>query len=401
MPGTVILVTNGPGELQTWVRPVLHELRRSSPALHSVISLIPCQFASGSETRLAQGFGADAVTSPAEAVRFLAGGATPAAFNGERGVVVSMGGNTRLAVRLARRLGFPVFRYSFIPFWHPALRKLFVHDAAALRKARLLGAPAARLENIGNLVADAMQLTQRPAQAGGPHLLVIPGSRDRFATAVLPLLLDVIDRVHRQLPGARFSWPVSSLLSEEALEQAISATGRDSIGGIAGVRDGNTVHTPSGAELRMIPQGERYAAMLGSDLAITIPGTNTLELGIAGLPAVVLLPLNKPEVIPLEGPGHWLSLLPLIGVPLKRQAVKLFVERMSYPVSLPNQFSGEQLMTELRGVLDAEKVSSVVLERLADPAGLARTRERLLETMPGPGAAARLVAQLLQSLEEQ
>jgi lipid-A-disaccharide synthase len=401
MNGTVILVTNGPGELQTWVRPVLHELQQTAPQLRTVISLIPCQFASGGETRLAATFGASAVTSPDEAVRFLAGGSRPAAFAGERGVVVSMGGNTRMAVRLGRRLGFPVFRYSFIPFWHPGLKKLFVHDDSAVRKARLLNAPAARVQNIGNLVADAMRLAAPLPAAGSPQLLIMAGSRDRYTRAVLPLMLEVIDNVYRVWPQARFRWPVSRLLSSEAVAEAISASGKESIGGIKGIREGDTVTTPSGARVELISENERYGAMLGSDLALTIPGTNTLELGIAGVPAVVMLPLNKPEIIPLEGPGHWLSLLPFIGIPLKRQAVRLFVERMAYPVSLPNQFSGEDLMTEVRGILSAAQVTDAVLEQLADAEKLGRTRARLLETMPKPGAAASLVAELLRSLGEQ
>jgi lipid-A-disaccharide synthase len=398
---TVILVTNGPGELQTWVRPVLHELRQRSPDLRTVISLIPCQFASGGETRLARTFGADAVTAPEEAVRYLAGGARPEAFAGERGVVVSMGGNTRMAVRLGRRLGFPVFRYSFIPYWHPGLQKLFVHDDTALRKARLLKAPAARVQNIGNLVADAVQLAEPLHADGKPQLLVMAGSRERYTRAVLPLMLEVVDTVQRVHPEAQFRWPVSRLLGSEAVAQAISATGNESIGGVAGVREGDQIVTPGGARIDLISEAERYGAMLGSDLALTIPGTNTLEMGIAGLPAIVILPLNKPEIIPLEGPGHWLSLIPLIGIPLKRQAVRLFVERMSYPVSLPNQFSGENLMTEVRGILSAEQISEIVLRELADTDRLRRTRARLLETMPKPGAATRLVSELLQSLRVQ
>jgi lipid-A-disaccharide synthase len=399
--GTVILVTNGPGELQTWVRPVLHELQRVQPDLRSVISLIPCQFASGGETQLAATFGASAVTSPQDTVRFLAGGATPAALHGERGVVVSMGGNTAMAVRLGRKLGFPTYRYSFIPYWHRGLKKLFVHSDAARQKARLLNAPAARVENIGNLVADAMQLARPAAADGKPQILIMAGSRERYTRAVLPLLLEVVDNVFRQHPGARFSWPVSRLLGEDAVAQAIAATGDEMIGGIAGECRGNMIHLPSGARIEMIGEDERYAAMLASDLALTIPGTNTLELGIAGVPAVVILPLNKPEIIPLEGPGHWLSLIPFIGTPLKRHAVRLFVQRMNYPVSLPNLFSGETLMTEIRGILSAGQVTGAVLAELADSAKLASTRARLLETMPKPGAARKLVQELLLALGEQ
>ncbi len=396
MSGTIILVSNGPGELQAWVRPVLRELREVAPDRKVVISLIPCQFASGNETRLAETFGADHVTSPAEAVRFLAGDRTPAAFRGDSGAVVSLGGNTRMAVRMGRRLGFPTYRYSFIPFWHHGLRKLFVHDDRARRKARLLGAPDNRLATIGNIVADAVAQAE-PAEAyGDPQLLLVPGSRDRYVRAILPLMLAVAEQVAAAWPGAAFSWPVSRLLSDDAIADAIAGTGSERIGGFGGERVGDEVVTPSGVRVRMIDEAERYPVMKSADLALAIPGTNTLEMGIAGLPAVVVLPLNRPEIIPLEGPGHWLSLLPVIGTPLKRHAVRLFAERMNYPVALPNQFSGEQLMTELKGIVTVDQVAQLVLADLADTQLLEHRRRRLLETMPQPGAARRLVSEILQ-----
>ncbi|HZJ10536.1 MAG TPA: hypothetical protein VFD39_12630, partial [Trueperaceae bacterium] len=76
---------------------------------------------------------------------------------------------------------------------------------------------------------------------------------------------------------------------------------------------------------------------------------------------------------------------------LKRYAVKLFVEGLSVPVSLPNRLTGEDLMHEIKGKIDPAAVAAKVLELLADEAGLERTRERLKATMPGPGAAAELV----------
>ena len=398
MAEKVILVSNGPGELQTWVRPVLTELQRQAPEVETVISLIPCQFASGNETRIAATFGADHVTSPAEAMRVLAGTSRDGPLSGTAGAVIGLGGNTRLAVGLARKLEAPVYRYSFVPYWHRALRKLYVHDQSALRKARLLGAPAARLEVIGNLVADALAGTEAAAVSGGPNLVLLAGSRERYTKAVLPLMVAALDLVAAEHPGLQVTWPVSRLLSDEAVAEAIAATGPEVVGGYGSVREGDELVTAAGLRIRLVPDTDRYAWMKAADLALTIPGTNTLELGIAGTPAVVILPLNKPEIIALEGPGHWLSLIPVIGTPLKRRAVRAFVERLNYPVSLPNQFSGENLMTEVKGMLTPESVAREVLAALADRQELERRSARLLETMPAPGAADRLVSQVLAGM---
>ena len=146
---------------------------------------------------------------------------------------------------------------------------------------------------------------------------------------------------------------------------------------------------------RLRPNARRRSVRESADLAVTIPGTNTLELGIAGVPSVVLLPLNKPEVIPLEGPGHWLSLLPVVGPALKRRAVLLAAPHL--PVSLPNNLSGEKLMVELKGVLTLDGVLHETLALLEDKTDLTRRRERLLATMPRPGAARKLVSRVLES----
>ncbi len=398
MKRTVVLVSNGPGELQTWVRPVLQEIRSRDPEITTVISLIPCQFAGGNETRLARTFGADHVTSPQDAVAFLAGTARPEGLSGERGAVISMGGNTRMAVSMARKLGFSAYRYSFIPFWHPGLARLYVHDDRAYRKARALGAPADRLEKIGNLVADALAETGPVVAEGSPHIMLLPGSRDRFASAVFPFMQSVADAVAAVHPGAAFTWPVSRLLSEDAVTAAALGTGKEVIGGAGGRMEDGHVITAGGTRIRMAAEEERYGLMKSATMALTIPGTNTLELGIARVPSLVMLPLNRPEIIPLEGPGHWLSLLPVVGIPLKRRAVKLFVERLNYPVSLPNQLSGEKLMTEIRGDLTVEQVSAALLQDLSDPAALELRRERMAATMPGRGAAARLVDGILEAL---
>ena len=389
----IVLVSNGPGELYTWVRPVLSELRRQAPGRRVTVSLIPCQFASGQETRIAGTFGADRVTSPKDFVQLMAG--RRSGFPARAGAVLGLGGSAPLTLQLAQRLHAPAYRYSFAPYWHPKLAALFVDSGRTAQRARLLGAAGARLEVVGNLVADAVELAEPAETDGRPHILMLGGSRDAFAVHVIPFLLALADALHTHLPNARFVWPVSRLLSPEAVAQGIAGVHKDTLGGIAGMRDGDTVIAPGGARLELVPEETRYAQMRAADLAVTIPGTNTLELGIAGVPSVVLLPLNRPEVIPLEGPGHWLSLLPIVGPTLKRRAVLLAAPHL--PVSLPNNLSGEKLMVELKGVLTLDGVLRETLALLEDKADLTRRRERLLATMPRPGAARKLVSRVLES----
>lgn len=388
----VVLTSNGPGELYTWVRPVVDAWRRAEPDADVRVVLVPCQFAAGGEPEIARTFDVAGVASVAQ---FVAAGATGRAPKGVEGgpgaVVVSLGGAGAHATALARRLDVPAFKYAFVPARVRGFERLFVHDDATRRKTRLLGVAPERVEVIGNLVADAVQAGGEVGTPGAPHVLLMAGSRDAFAVHLIPFVLAVADRLAERYPQARFVWPVPRMLRPETLQAGFDGVHRTTFGGTRARRDGDRAVTEAGTVVELVDEGARYAHMRAADVALTIPGTNTLELGIAGVPSVVVLPLNRPEVIPLEGPGHWLSLLPLVGVPLKRRAVRLFVERLRYPVSLPNQFSGESLMVEVKGVIDPDGVAAHVATLIDDPEDRAHRRARLLATMPRPGAADRLV----------
>ena len=394
----IVLVSNGPGELYTWAKPVLDELRRRDRGLRVVASLIPCQFAAGNETEIAGSFAVDAVTSPAQTVRAIAGGGTDA-YRGGRGAVISLGGNTSYAVRLGERLGYPVYRYGFEPQWHPRLERLFLASDAAAERSRRRGAPEERVDVVGNLVADAVQSIAPIDDPGDPHVLVVPGSRDIFARPLIPFVIAIVDGLARSWPDARFVWPVSRLLQPETIAAGIRGVDASVLEGVAGTREGDVVRTPTGATIEMVPEAARHAHMRAADLAITIPGTNTLELGIVGVPSIVMLPMNKPELIPLEGIGHWLGVIPGIGRYLKRYAVRLFVEGLDHPISLPNRFAGERIFEEITGSLTAAQVADAADRLLSRPELLQRQRERLAATMPGPGAAARLVDRVLADVE--
>lgn len=398
MPVEAVLVSNGPGELYTWAYPVYKTIRELQPDWKISISLIPCQYASGKEAEIAATFGADGVSTPQEFLTYTTTGKRPAALGDETGFVISLGGNQNMALQLGRRLGYPTYSYKFVPAWNKDLKRLFVHDEIALKKARRLGVPEDRLELIGNLVADAVDYVAPAVVSGSPQILLMAGTRDGFSIFLIPFIIAVADYLHAYFPNASFVWPVSRLLSEQTIREGIAGKERAILEGMGGSREGQTILTPSGAKIVMIEEHERHAHMRSADLAITIPGTNTLELGIAGLPSIVILPMNKPEAIPLDGLGHWLGLIPLVGKYIKRHAVKLFVEGLDVPVSLPNRTAGEDLMLELKGKITAQQVASEARQLLEKPELLVAKRERLLVTMPKAGAAKRLIESILNDL---
>lgn len=396
-----VLISNGPGELTTWLKPVLEQLRQVAPQIRITIVLVPCQFASGNEAELARSYGAEAVISVADYLRFATTGRLPRALaKDSQGFVLSLGGDLGMALRLAQALAYPCYRYAFVPWWHVRLKRLFLSDAKTYRQARRLGAPREKLERVGNLVADVLEDVQPAAMAGTPQLMLMFGSRDSFAIYVIPLFLALVDALHQHYPDINFVAPRSRLLSDAALQAGVANHhGKDFFSeSVAGVLQGASIRTPRGATIHLVDEAERHTYMKVVDMALTIPGTNTLELGMAGVPALVVLPLNKPEVIPLEGIGHWLGLIPFIGTWLKRRAVLLAAPH--FPVSLPNHLSGHDLMLEYKGHITLQGLLARARRLLDEPSELAQRKQGLLEHMPKAGAAEKLVASILADFSE-
>jgi Lipid-A-disaccharide synthetase len=397
----IVLLTNGPGELYTWAGPMLRALRATRADLRIVLGLLPCPFASGQELRIAKELGFDAVSTVTENLAFIAGGPKPAAFESSskhaKGLVLGLGGDVAFPGRIASRLGYPAWRYSFEPYWKDSLERLLVHDARTLEKAQRSG-PRDKIENIGNLVADALEAERAPIKSDGLDVLVIAGSRRFEVEHMLPLFAAVAERISKTVPNARFHWPRSRLLEDSAIQVALSGQKVLDVGGVPTRLEGDYLITPSGTRIHVAPEEERYGLMKIADLALTIPGTNTLELGIAHVPSVVCLPLQKMELIPIENPLRYLGLIPGVGPVIKRKLVETYLGRFKF-VALPNMIANEAIQLELRGDVTPEDIAAASVRLLENASERERIRSRLQATMPQAGTAARLAARILERLD--
>jgi Lipid-A-disaccharide synthetase len=394
----IVLLSNGPGELYTWAGPMLRELRTQAPEVRVSLGLLPCPFASGHEERIARGLGFDAISSVTESLAYIAGGPKPGAFAKKaNGLVIGLGGDVSFPGRIGSRLGYPAWRYSFEPYWKEGLEKLFVHDARTLEKARKSG-PQDKLENIGNLTADALAFQMPAPKLPGLDVLIMPGSRKFEVEHMLGVFAAAAEQIAQTVSGPiRFHWPRSRLLTEPMLEVARSGKKVLDLGGVSTRLEADFLVTPNGTRIQVADESDRYALMKMCDLALTIPGTNTLELGIANCPSIVALPLQKSELIPIENPLRYLEHIPIVGPRIKRRLVEIFLSRFEH-VSLPNMIADEAIQLELRGDVTPELIASHAQKLLEHPDELARIKSRLNATMPQPGTAAKLVARALERI---
>ncbi|MFM7366270.1 MAG: lipid-A-disaccharide synthase, partial [Sphaerospermopsis kisseleviana] len=121
----ILILSNGPGEVTTWVRPVVKALREQlgydiSQVRISVI-LSPCPHASGKEVSIASSYPeVNRVQAPEHFWQFLLTGKTAENWDWrKKGVVVFLGGDQIFPVIIGKKLGYKTVVYAeWEARWH-------------------------------------------------------------------------------------------------------------------------------------------------------------------------------------------------------------------------------------------------------------------------------------------
>jgi lipid-A-disaccharide synthase len=413
MQAEILIVSNGPGELASWVHPVVRQLRRMAPLLRVVVALVPCPYASGEEADSVNGWPEPvAVWTPRETMRFLLLGKHPGGYKpAGRGVVLFLGGDQIFGALLATRTGYPLLTYSDrAARWKRLVRRFLVADRNTFLSLRNKRVPAHQLRLVGNLMVDAVRTQYDPIQARRalglrPDALVLgllPGSKPFKVLHVTPLFLRVVEHLQQQVPNLQVVLLRSAFTPREQIDEALENPAyRIATGGVGGTleREGTLdwIVTTAGARVLVAPPDMHYEGMSVADLALTVPGTNTAELAILGVPMVVALPLHRPEEIPLDGLLGRLGDTPMLGPWLKRTLARRFAARPPL-VALPNQRAGQMVTPELIGEFTPEVLARVTRELLEDPVRRRDIKLQLHTLMGAAGAAEAVVEELLACL---
>lgn len=402
----VLIVSNGPGELAAWARPVVARLRAELPEARVTVALVPCPYASGQEAAaVARWPEAPSVWSSRETMRYVLAGRRPAGWEAaDRGVVLFLGGDQLFAVLLGLRTGFPVLVYSDGQArWRRLVSQYLASDRntfLALRGARVKDD---QVRLVGNLMVDAVGQAADPGatrrhlglRPDSVVLGLLPGSKPFKVRWVTPLFLRVAELLQARDPGLQIVLHRSPFTPRDQLADAVeNPVWRRATGGVGGslvTEDGvDWILTPGGARVRVLPPDFHHEGLAVADVALTVPGTNTAELAILGVPMVVALPLHKPEEIPIDGLAGRIGGVPVVGRALMRALARRFVARKPL-VALPNQRAGRMVTPELVGLFSPEELAEAVATLVADPLARREVKLALHQVMGSPGAAAVVV----------
>lgn len=386
-PQTLLFTANSPGEIAGWLRPLVVQARKRWPGTRIVVVLLPCTFASGGESRVAVDLvGVDEVIPASQFTRLLL--RDGARFG--RSVLFHLGGDLMYAAALVWRWGFTAWAYLWGRWWWDRFfRGYFVKDERGIAWLRKRKVPLSKVHVVGDLVADAVEaaLEGHPRREGR-WLSFLPGSRDHEVAGLTPLFLEIAERLSVDRPDLRFQILVSPFLEPARAEEALQSPPLPRVGGVQGrLLDGGLV-TPRGVRVEVVRQGN-LAALAGSQLALTIPGTKTAEAGVLGVPHLMFLPLNMPEKLPFIGLLGLLDWVPG-GARLKGRLLLRMKETVGL-LAQPNLLAGEAVVPEVVDVVTAGDLAARAGRLLDDPEGLRRTSARLEQLYRSSrGAAGRI-----------
>ena len=410
-PTDILILSNGPGEVTTWVFPVVRALRQHLKDAHSRISIVlsPCPHATGKEAAIALSYPeVDRVQGQEHFLPFLLWGKTADNWDWhQRGVVLFLGGDQFYAVVLGKRLGYAVVVYAE---WEARWYRWV--DRFALRQESVVTPPAQyrhKFTVVGDLMADVEDGGRGNNQAGSEVIGLLPGSKAAKLAQGVPLSLAIAEQIHRDRPQTRFIIPVAPTLDIYTLAQFADPTQNPVLTKIDGVSADLVVpsapeqlpflKTADGVRVDLITQFPADPFLLQCRLCLTTVGANTAQLGALGVPMIVLLPTQQLDAMrSWDGIPGILANLPGVGAVLAK-LINGLVLKQGRLFAWPNKWANQEIVPELVGLLQARDVAQLVIEFLEHPHQLEAMKNRLLQVRGKPGAASRISAIVCEHLQ--
>lgn len=208
-----------------------------------------------------------------------------------------------------------------------------------------MAACRARLERAGARAALGLDPSR-------PLLLLLPGSRRNEVRAMLPLYLQTAAALRARVPGLAVALALATTVARADVEPL-----------------------PRGLDVTVV-EGRAYEAMAAADVALTKPGTATLELCLLGTPFAV------------AGRAH----------PLSAAVMRRLVQLPSW--TLPNLLAGAPVVPEfLQEQARPERVAAALVELIEGPArALQQRRLVAVARRLGPGGAAERAAAIAEEM---
>jgi hypothetical protein len=410
----ILILSNGPGELTTWVRPVVKALRQQMgedrQQVRISLVLSPCPNASGREAAIAQTYPEiDRVQSADRFFPFLLSGQTADNWDWrEQGVTLFLGGDQIFTVIIGKRLGYRTVVYGeWETRWHRWIDQFGVMKPELIKRAKPKYAP--KFTVVGDLMADIGDDSSDcllEERQGEEIVGILPGSKGAKLSQGLPLGLAIAYYIHGDRPQTRFVIPVAPTLNLSTLAKFADPAQNPLIqqfGNFSAdlIQDQGQPflqikkdEQPTPVRIELYTKSPAHPLLAKCRLCFTTVGANTAELGALAVPMIVLLPTQQLDAMrSWDGIPGLLANLPGVGTLFARLINGWFLRKIRL-LAWPNIWAGEAIVPELVGHLVPRELAEMAIDWLNHPEKLAHIQTQLRQVRGDRGAAQKL-AQLV------
>lgn len=408
----ILILSNGPGEVTTWVRPVVQALRErfgeDREKVRISVVLSPCTNASGKEAAIARSYPeVDRVQAAEDFWNFLLWGKTKDNWDWrEKGVVIFLGGDQFFPVIIGKRLNYRTVVYAeWDARWHNLIDRFGVMNTEVATKNPQY---AHKFTVVGDLMVEA-QGVETTQWVVSEMIGLLPGSKAAKLAQGVPLMLAIAEYIQEKRPDTKFVIPVAPTLDLQTLisfanpeknpiTQLFDFAGADLIIP-ENEQSKSYLKTAKGLFVELYTQSPAYNILSQCSICLTTVGANTAELGSLAVPMLVLLPTQQLDAMrSWDGLAGILANMPVIGSGFAK-AINWLVLRRKGLLAWPNIWAKEMIVPELVGKLKPEEVASMVLDYLENPEKLEAIRVKL-RSVRGEAGAAQKLAQLVSEVME-
>ncbi len=409
----VVIVSNGPGELATWVSPVVDELNKISNndefdfTLRLV--LVPCPNATGKEFVVASSWNKfELITKSNSFWKLLI---KPHSFANwpKKGIVIFLGGDQFWSILLAKRLGYINITYAeWIARWPQ-----WTNEIAAMNikvKELIPKRYKYKCQIIGDLMADIKIKSEISLKnKGKQYIAFLPGSKKAKLAIGIPFFLEIADYIAEENQKINFIIPMapttdkSEYLFFQSEKNPIAKFYSSKIKTIKKTRNSNfdyVIETSKNTKIYLIKKHPCYEILKECDLAITTVGANTAELAAISLPMLVVLPTQHLNMM-----NAWDGIFGVVGKISFINRLLTFMIRYFYLkkekfFAWPNIKARKMIVPERIGNISTRIIAKEALFLLKNRDQLKNISDNLHKERGGKGAAEKLASIIVNSIKK-
>ena len=413
----VVIISNGPGELETWVKPVVRNLKKiltdgtgdQNINLSIRLALVPCPNANGNEFKVATQWELFELVTPAKSFwRLLY---KPSLFGKwpEKGVIVFLGGDQFWSVLLSKRLGYKNITYAeWIARW--PRWNAYIAAMSEKVKNKLPKKYKSKCIVIGDLMRDlSFKKEQFKEFKDKEWLAILPGSKKSKLLIGIPFFLEMADKISAMKPTINLMIPLASTIEVKDFyyylsdKNIIAKKYSASIKSIKKINNSifdYVLETQNNSKLFILSRNPNYEILSQCKLAVTTVGANTAELAAIQVPMIVVLPTQHLNVM-----QSWDGIFGIFGkISFINHLMTFFIKRWYIKkkkfFAWPNIKAGKLIVPERIGIIFPKDIAKEVIFLMNNKKLLDDQKFKLSEQRGNDGAAKKLVKLILKLISQ-